>query len=483
LYRPRSIVRLILIGFAVVVTPLIAAVVTAVFEVRRLAMDSQEAVLEAQIATQQGRLLLESLPEMQRALGQFQVFGDPDLYDSYLDRRMAFGNAVNNLLELNLTQTGRDQLLKLKGEEQELFSTVRREANPPGSGVSPNNASQRWTGLVSRARAVLAESNQLIETQASYAMSSANQVQRTLLLQAAAVIPATVVLAVVFAVLINRPMRQVGEAIRRLGARELSTPIEVEGPRDVEELGKQLDWLRRRIEELEHQKVTFVRHISHELKTPLTTIREGAELLAESLAGRAPEEAEISRIMRINSLRLQKLIEDLLQFGKTQELITDLKVVESVDLRALVHEVVASQALACTAKEIRLDQRLSEASVRADASKVRIVVDNLLTNAIKYTPPGGQIEVLLTVADEHAVIEVRDTGPGIAPGEVARVFEPFFQGQAEYQSSVKGTGLGLTIAKEYVEAHDGYIEVVGSGSGAHFRVGFALAGPKAFRSG
>src|SRR5690606_13838095 len=121
-----------------------------------------------------------------------------------------------------------------------------------------------WSALAGRARAVLAESSRLIETQAASAMRNADRVQRTLLLQAAAVIPATLVLAGVFVVLINRPMRQIGAAIRRLGGRELAGPIEVQGPRDVEELGGQLDWLRRRIAELEEQKVTFVRHISHE---------------------------------------------------------------------------------------------------------------------------------------------------------------------------------------------------------------------------
>lgn len=478
MYRPRSIVRLILVGFTVVLAPLITAVVTAIVQVDRLAQDSRVALLEAETATQQSRSLVEQLTEMQRALANFQIRGDADFHANYLERRIAFLNAAENLSELNLTELGRQELHALREQEQALFSRLHIGWEEPIEDLAAENSPEKWAELANRARTVLSESGQLIESQVNYTTNSAGDVQRTLLLQAAAVIPATIILAGVLVVLITRPMREVGQAIRRLGAREFAEPIEVHGPRDVEDIGRQLDWLRLRIQELEHQKITFLRHISHELKTPLTTIREGAELLAESLVDGAPEEAEISRIMCSNSLHLQKLIEDLLQFGKTQELVTDLKVIESVDLRELVRSVAATQALASSAKGIVIEQELAAVRVRGDENKLRIVVDNLLTNAIKYTPAGGRVRISLEQRDEYAVIDVEDTGPGVAETEKQKIFEPFQQGQAEYQSSVKGTGLGLAIAREYVEAHDGYIEVVSSTEGAHFRAAFPLAGPK-----
>ncbi len=475
MYRPRSIVRLILIGFAVVLAPLIVAVLTAVVQVDRLAQQSQDAVLEAETATQQGRSLVEQLTQMQRAVGQYRVLGDDALHQAYLDRRAAFVAAGERLRDLNLSTAGRKELIALLTEERQLHEALENEDG--GQELDAEALNEAWAALAARARAVLGEASRMIETQAASAMRNADRVQRTLLLQAAAVIPATLVLAGVFVVLINRPMRQIGAAIRRLGGRELAGPIEVQGPRDVEELGRQLDWLRRRIAELEEQKVTFVRHISHELKTPLTTIREGAELLAESLADSLPEEAEISRIMRADSLRLQKLIEDLLQFGKTQEIVTDLRVAETVDLEAVVREVIAGQRVSCAAKSITLHERVSPVEVRADPNKVRIVIDNLLTNAVKFTPPNGDIRVSLTAADGFALVDVRDSGPGIAAHEAERIFEPFVQGTAEYQSSVKGTGLGLAIAREYAEAHGGYVKVMSSERGAHFRAAFALDGP------
>jgi two-component system sensor histidine kinase GlrK len=480
LYRPRSIVRLILIGFAVVMAPLIAAVVTAVIQVDRLAQDSRAAMFEGEIATQQSRSLVEQLIEMQRALTQFQVLKDADFHENYLERRRVFLNAVENLSELRLTRLGSEQLQSLKNDERALFDRLHTETGEPVENLAAENKAQIWADLTNRARAVLSESSRLIESQVDATTERAGDVQRTLLLQAAAVIPAAIALAGLFVMMIIRPMREVGQAIRRLGGREFTTPISVHGPRDLEALGRQLDWLRLRIQELEHQKVTFLRHISHELKTPLTTIREGSELLAESLVSAAPEEAEISRIMCSNSVHLQKLIEDLLQFGKTQELVTDLRLLESVDLQALVRSVVETQALASASKVIRIEEDLAPVRIRGDENKLRIVVDNLLTNAIKYTPAGGRVCVSLETREGYALVDVRDTGPGVAEAEKQKIFEPFQQGQAEYQSSVKGTGLGLAIAREYVEAHDGYIEVVDSTEGAHFRAAFPLAGPQRF---
>ncbi|HEU4620219.1 MAG TPA: HAMP domain-containing sensor histidine kinase [Gammaproteobacteria bacterium] len=471
--------------------PLIAAVVTAVIQVDRLAQDSRAALIEGEIATQQSRSLVELLIDMQRALTQFQVLKDQDFHETYLERRRVFLNAVENLMELDLTKLAREQLKGLKDDEHDLFerlhgSTSDSEQTPEATTAGLIAAAERenkpevWADLTNRARSVLSESSRLIETQVDATTERAGDLQRTLLLQAAAVIPATILLAGLFVMMIIRPMREVGYAIRRLGGREFAAPISVHGPRDLEDLGRQLDWLRLRIQDLEHQKMTFLRHISHELKTPLTTIREGSELLAESLVSAAPEEAEISRIICSNSMHLQKLIEDLLQFGKTQELVTDLKILESVDMEAVVHSVVETQALASASKVIRIEQDLAPVRIRGDENKARIVIDNLLNNAIKYTPAGGRVSISLEARDGYAVVSVRDTGPGVAEAEKQKIFEPFQQGQAEYQSSVKGTGLGLAIAREYVEAHDGYIEVVDSTEGAHFRAAFPIAGPLRF---
>ena len=126
-------------------------------------------------------------------------------------------------------------------------------------------------------------------------------------------------LVVGFTILIARPIRQIDAAIRRLGQADFSVPVQVGGPEDLQQLGERLDWMRQRLADLEQQKNRFLRQMSHELKTPLTALREGAELLSEEVVGKlTPEQREIAEILRHNSIELQKLIEDLLSYGASQ---------------------------------------------------------------------------------------------------------------------------------------------------------------------
>ncbi len=476
-YRPRSIVRLMLVGLPIVLAPLIAAIVTAIVQVDRLAVSSQSAMLEAEAATHQSRRLLERLSEMRRPYMQYRVTGDRDFFDIYADRRERFLDAVRNLSDLPLTEPVREHLQSLSAEEAKLADLIGANASEFVPDEPSEDVERIWAELIDSARAILSEGSALIEAQANEMTETASELQRMLLMQAMAIIPASMLLAIVFVLLINRPMRALGKAIRGLGAGNFTDPIAVHGSRDVEELGDQLDWLRRRIHELEQQKLTFLRHVSHELKTPLTTIREGSGLLAEALVDAAPEESEIARIMNNSSVQLQKLIEDLLLFGKMQDTVADLHLVDGVDVSVLLTSVVESHAVAIGARQIDVETHVTPVRIRADENRLRIIFDNLLSNAVKYTPEMGRIRCSLSVADGFALIDVEDTGPGVAKSETELIFEPFRQGRALYRSSVKGTGLGLSIAKEYAEAHHGFIEVVESDSGAHFRVGLPVAGP------
>ncbi len=470
--RPRSIVRLIVIAFAAVAVPLIAAVVTAVVQVDRLAQRGRHAVIEAQIATQASRELVEHLTAMERSLGQYHVLRDRDFYTTYAARRTAFFAAVRRLSSLDLGAARGDRLRAIIDAENELNSQL---LTPQGQPVTRPAAYvvARWNALNSQARAILAESTKLIEVEADNARRAAENLQRSLVLLTAAAIPVALLLGILFFVLITRPLRRIDGEIRRLGSGDFSSPVSIRGPQDLEELSSRLDWLRRRIVELEEQKANFLRHISHELKTPLTSIREGSELLMdESHHQLSQEQKEIAQIMRESSQHLQRLIEDLLEFGKTQVPRSGAPRKEPLRLDEIVRSAFDSHALGRTAKGVRSQIVLDPVTVAGDPDQLRIVVDNLLSNAIKYTPSGGELDVALSARDGDACLEVSDNGPGVAPEERERVFEPFYQGSAPYAGYVQGTGLGLTIARQYVTAHAGRIEIVDSrfGKGACVRV-------------
>ncbi len=476
LARPRSIVRLILLGFAAVAIPLIAAVITAVVQVDRLAQRNRVAMLDAENATHESRALIEFLTAMERSLGQYGVLHDRDFYVTYQDARRGFQAAAQRLEALHLNAILRRQLTELMHSETDFNHTVLTSGGDLIA-AAPADIADGWAALNARARSILAESSKLIASHASKAKDESSDLQRTLLLQAAAAVPVAVFLAIVFVVLITRPLRQIESEIRRLGSGDFGASVSVHGPLDLQELGRTLDWLRRRILELEEQKSTFLRHISHELKTPLTTLREGSELLLDDDArGLNAEQREIAHILRDSGLQLQRLIEDLLEFGRTQVPRIEASRREKVALDEIVRSALDGQNLVRAAKALTIDSLIAPAVVQGDQGQLRILVDNLLSNAMKYTPAHGKILVRLAADGPDVTLEIADNGPGIDPDERQRVFEPFYQGRAPYQGHVQGTGLGLAIARQYAEAHDGSIDIADSplGQGACVRVRFRL---------
>ncbi len=245
----------------------------------------------------------------------------------------------------------------------------------------------------------------------------------------------------------------------------------VRGPQDLELLGERLDWMRLRLLALEEQKTLFLQNISHELKTPLTSIREGADLLAEGVLGELNDrQRNVAKILLSNSIELQKRIEDLLNYSAIQTGKSSLTW-QKLGLGRILDTVLHDHSLALMNKSIEIDLSCPDISFEGDEQKIRIVVDNLLSNAIKYSPKGGRISISARSEGGKVSIEVSDSGPGIDPGDASRIFDPFYQGRVRPEGHVKGTGLGLSIAREYVREHGGNLELLDHpGSGSQFRI-------------
>jgi two-component system sensor histidine kinase GlrK len=141
-----------------------------------------------------------------------------------------------------------------------------------------------------------------------------------------------------------------------------------------------------------------------------------------------------------------------------------------VALDALVADAARSHELAIRAKDQRLALELDKVVVEADPEKLRSIVDNLISNAVKFTPAGGTISVRASLSGGEAVIDVIDSGPGVLTEERESIFNSFFRGRAKASGRIEGSGLGLAIAREFTEAHGGRISVVTESHGGHFRV-------------
>ncbi len=458
---------LILLGFMVVSLPLFAGLVISSVQVGRLARHSQDAVYRVVQATQGGRILVEQVSAMERNARQYLVLADPSRLKAYAATHRQFQRIISELSELHPNESQRSRLIELSGKENAIFREIFRQ---PADAEASQATVRQFAGLAQSARLLLAESNRLVTSQVEAMRGMAQRAQQLLFWQALALIPLSAAMAGIFFVLIAGPVRQLNGAIHRLGRGEFEDPIRIMGPRDLEELGDRLDWLRGRLRELEEQKTRFLQHVSHELKTPLTTVREGAELLAGKVLGPLnTQQIEAANILQQSSLRLQKLIEDLLAFSRLPEARGISLTQNRVSLDRLIESIVSEYKLALHRKNISERMQLEAIAVHADEEKLRTAIDNLISNAVKYSPAHGQIRVTLRANSELIQLDVCDSGPGISTEDRDKIFDPFYQGKHQPAGPVMGTGLGLGIARECIRAHGGEIVVIDNGGG-HFRL-------------
>ena len=464
---PRSFLGLLVTGLLLVALPLAGALLYSAWSTQDLAEQSRSAVYNAAQAARGSRALVNRIASVERLAQQIAVLPDAGLIHDYRLLHESFRQLSAELARLPVDATQRAALDRTVAREQALYELL---ASAPGAAPDLPVVRAHVDDLVESGQEVLSISSRVADQEVERLRATAENVQRQLVTLVLIAIAVALVAALTLTRAIARPIAELDASIRQLGGADFAQPIRVSGPQDLRDLGERLDWLRQRLTELEAQKNRFLRHLSHELKTPLASLREGAELLNDQVAGPlAPPQRAVVSIMRDNSVKLQRLIEDLLDYQRALHAAASLDVTR-VQLDALVREVAASHRLAAAAKGQRVRLELVAVAVEADAEKLRSIVDNLLGNAIKFTPPGGTIVVQAREADGRVMIEVIDTGPGVPEVEREAVFDSFFRGRTKAGGRVEGTGLGLAIAREYVEAHGGRIALVDEGSGGHFRV-------------
>ena len=473
-YYPRSFLKFILLGFLLVSLPLVYALGELIVSLDQLQTQGREAVQQAAQAGRASRQLFEQSVTLERIVRQYLILDDSALLDDYGRVRQEFRATANQLALLPLEPESLAALDGLTNTESRLHKILTMPQRSPDAQMQ---LADGYARLADRAQATLAATNQLTERAIERLQEIATQGRQKWLYLTLATAAIALALAILFAVLIARPIRQLDQAIRRMGTADFAHAIEVNGPQDLRYLGQRLEWLRSRLSELEEQQNRFLRHVSHELKTPLTAVREGAELLRDNVGGKlSPEQREIVRIVRENSISLQKLIEDLLSYHQTRAM--EPQSVGPVLMPDIVLRVLKEHKLAALARMVTFEADLRPALIVGDAEKIRTIVDNLISNAIKYSPRSAAIIVSLVTEREFAVLDVIDHGPGIGADERERIFESFYQGRPPAEGRVKGSGLGLAIAREYAVAHGGRIEVQDRADhkrGAHFRLWLPLA--------
>jgi two-component system, sensor histidine kinase and response regulator len=252
-------------------------------------------------------------------------------------------------------------------------------------------------------------------------------------------------------------------------AQDISTRKQVEAER--ERLLHELEAQNERLRELDRLKDEFVALVSHELRTPLTSIRGYLELVLEEEGALTDEQRQFLGVVERNAHRLLALVGDLLFLAQIEAGKLSLEV-GAVDLSAIAAESVETARPLAEEKDITVTLATGPlALIAGDRARLAQLLDNLVSNGIKFTPPGGRVDVRVRGERGQAVIEVRDTGMGISSEEQEHLFERFFRTAKATEQAIPGTGLGLAISKAIVHAHGGRITFASSeGSGTTFRV-------------
>jgi signal transduction histidine kinase len=251
----------------------------------------------------------------------------------------------------------------------------------------------------------------------------------------------------------NRRLHEHAEERGRLLESERAARAEAESVQRL--LSEQNDQLR----ELDQLKDEFVSLVSHELRTPLTSIRGYLELVLEDGGPLTDEQRRFLGIVDRNSERLLGLVSDLLFLAQIEAGKLAIEV-RPVDLDTIVEECIETSSPVAAARSVELAfSTTTVPTLQGDRARLAQVLDNLVSNALKFTPSGGRVEVRLKTVNDRAVLEVEDTGLGIPADEQQQLFERFFRSSRATENAIPGTGLGLTITKAIVERHGGRIEL------------------------
>lgn len=286
---------------------------------------------------------------------------------------------------------------------------------------------------------------------------------------------AALLLSLVLAYLIAR---WVADPLQRLvrAAKELPEvqphPIEAKGPKEVQNVVRSFNEMSARVEASQRSQRDFVANVSHELKTPLTSIQGFAQALLDGTASTDQSRRQAAEVIMNESSRMHRMVLDLLDLARLEGGTADLDM-ELVDLAALLRNVAERFSLQARASEIEITIEINEpVTTTGDGDRLAQVFANLVDNALKFTPTGGTIFISAAVSSGNIETTVRDTGVGIPPKAQAFIFDRFFQADPSRSGGTShGAGLGLAIVREIVQAHGGKITVQSEmGKGTTFKV-------------
>ncbi len=465
--------QLLVIAFLLIAALLGTASLRALLTLEELTLQSRDNAARALALGGAAQSLSERSVSMERSSRQSVVLDDRVLRGRFADEAR---DATSLLASLEAEGMPRASAQQWRTHLEKMTSLL---SGPPTTALDrERQIAQEFRELEIVTTAIAAQAQQAIQQRNKLLESKLEASREILTQQVTWAIALAVALALVFGIWFTLPLRRLEDAIVGLGENRLDQVIAIQGPADLALVGQRLNWLRLRLVELDADKSRFLRHISHELKTPLASMREGVSLLEDGVAGPLNvEQREIAQILRHNTALLQSQIEDLLRFNTAAFEARQLHR-QTVDLLQLLEQQIDAQRLQWRARELSVSVVGEPVKIELDAEKIGTAVANLLSNAIRYSPLKGSVRIELGTLPGIVRIDFHDQGVGVAMADRERIFEPFYRGERQPLDVVRGSGIGLSIVHEYVAAHGGRVELLQDQAGAHFRIEF----PHVFKS-
>lgn len=451
-----------LAGFLLIVILLGGVAVHGWLLLERLVGQSRDNSTQALQLTAAVQTLAERSIDIERSARQFLVLDDPQLRARF-DEHLAQSLALLPSIDVPAAASLGEALAGWRGVTMELRTALDRKASTDELAIMLDR-------LASLNDTIRLASQRWIEDENDRLIGELERRRTQLGSRLALALLGAVLAALAMGWWLVRPVRQLEDVIGRLGASRFDQPVTVGGPDDLRRLGRRLDWLRQHLAELEADRERTLRHVSHELKTPLTALKEGVALLAEEVPGPlSVGQREVVDILGHNVVGLQGQIESLLSLNAATFEARHLNIAR-VEPARLLADAAQRHELAAQARQLQIHRQAGEGSAELDAGKIAVILDNLLANAIDFSPSGSSIELRASRTQQGWRFACSDQGPGVAPEDAQRIFEPFVQGRQRAPVARRGSGVGLSIVRELVRAMGGSVALVPGVRGACFHV-------------
>lgn len=465
--KSLSIKKLTLLGFTLVALPLVLALLYSVNQVNQLSKQGTSSIFTVAELITTNQEISNTLKKMERYASQFLVLQDNELMSNYIveqQKLLATSEKLNKHNDIELKQLTKLFSQELLSVHQSISFNKQSAPSNQVESTSLEELQKQFKRLIKINEKINIRSGEYINQQVQEIKDATANVSN-LLLKSLLMIPISLLIAGVFIILITKPLKLLILKIQQLQQGNFEQKFELQeepvaGFIEIKEINDALSSMGNRLHALELQKSSFIRHISHELKTPLAAIREGTELIYDNSVGSLnSEQQEITKIIRTSTTRLQRLIEELLDFNIVLDS-TSLQDKETINFPDLIEQVLNDRTLDIKRKNLMIEKDYSDLSIESNAKQLTVIIDNLLSNAIKYSPEYGVIKIVAELSENQLAFSVSDQGAGIKVEQQDKIYDAFYQGVSPKDISIKSSGLGLTIVKELLMRLNGSISLI-----------------------